>query len=117
MRDLLDSGAHVSSAPTRRSSRSTRCAAIDAAVHRTLDEREAGTPSSGSPWPTRSWHTRPPPPTPLGDERRRGCLLPGYAADLVVLDTDIIAHPERIADAEVVATMLDGRWVHGAPPW
>jgi len=52
-----------------------------------------------------------------GDERRRGCLLPGQAADLVVLDTDIVAHPERIADAEVVATMVDGRWVHGAPPW
>ena len=35
----------------------------------------------------------------------------------VVLDTDIVAHPERIADAGVVATMVDGRWVHGAPPW
>jgi predicted amidohydrolase YtcJ len=35
----------------------------------------------------------------------------------VVLDTDIIAHPDRIPDATVVATMLAGRWVHGRPPW
>jgi len=34
-----------------------------------------------------------------------------------VLDTDIVAHPERIAGAGVVATMLAGRWVHGRPPW
>ena len=53
----------------------------------------------------------------VGEHRRRGLLLPGYAADLVVLDTDIIAHPDRIADAQVVATMLAGRWVHGRPPW
>ena len=33
----------------------------------------------------------------VGEHRRRGLLLPGYAADLVVLDTDIIAHPDRIA--------------------
>jgi predicted amidohydrolase YtcJ len=53
----------------------------------------------------------------VGDERWRGCLLPGYAADLVVLDTDIVRHPDRSREAEVVATMLAGRWVHGAPPW
>jgi len=44
-------------------------------------------------------------------------LLPGYAADLVVLDTDIVAHPDRIAGARVEATMLAGRWVHNRPPW
>jgi len=43
-----------------------------------------------------------------GDERRRGKLLPGYAADLVVLE------PDR---TEVVATMVAGRWVHNPPPW
>jgi predicted amidohydrolase YtcJ len=53
----------------------------------------------------------------VGEHRRRGLLLPGYAADLVVLDTDIIAHPDRISQATVVATMLAGRWVHGRPPW
>ena len=53
----------------------------------------------------------------LGEERRRGCLLPGLDADLVVLDTDIIARPDLIGQARVVATMLRGRWVYGRPPW
>jgi predicted amidohydrolase YtcJ len=48
-----------------------------------------------------------------GDERRRGRLLPGYAADLVVLDRD----PWDDLDAQVVATMVAGRWVHNPPPW
>ena len=47
------------------------------------------------------------------DERRRGTLLPGHAADLVVLDRD----PWDDLDAEVVATMVGGRWVHNPPPW
>ena len=53
----------------------------------------------------------------VGEERARGCLLPGRAADRGGLDTDIVEHPERIADCRVVATMLAGRWVHGRPPW
>ena len=48
-----------------------------------------------------------------GDERRRGKLIPGYAADLVVLDRD----PWDDLDAQVVATMVAGRWVHNPPPW
>jgi predicted amidohydrolase YtcJ len=48
-----------------------------------------------------------------GDERRRGRLLPGYRADLVVLDRD----PWVDLDAEVVATMAGGRWTHNPPPW
>ena len=52
-------------------------------------------------------------PGSRGDERWRGRLLPGYAADLVVLDRD----PWHDLDAEVVATMVAGRWVHNPPPW
>jgi predicted amidohydrolase YtcJ len=48
-----------------------------------------------------------------GDERRRGKLVPGQAADLVVLDRD----PWEDLDAQVVATMVAGRWVHNPPPW
>jgi predicted amidohydrolase YtcJ len=48
-----------------------------------------------------------------GQERFRGRLRPGYAADLVVLDRD----PFEDLDAEVVATMVAGRWVHNPPPW
>jgi predicted amidohydrolase YtcJ len=53
-----------------------------------------------------------------GEERRRGKLLPGFLADLVVLDRDPVACPaEELAEVEVVATMLAGRWVHNPPPW
>jgi predicted amidohydrolase YtcJ len=49
-----------------------------------------------------------------GDERRRGKLLPGYLSDLVVLDRDPL---EDLEGAEVVATMVGGRWVWNPPPW
>jgi predicted amidohydrolase YtcJ len=49
-----------------------------------------------------------------GDGRRRGKLLPGYLADLVVLDRDPL---EDVAEAEVVATMVGGRWTFNPPPW
>ena len=48
------------------------------------------------------------------DERRRGKLLPGYCADLVVLSHDPV---ENLEECEVVATMLGGRWVFNPPPW
>ena len=52
------------------------------------------------------------------DERRRGKLVPGYCADLVVLDRDPVAcPPEELGDVQVVATMLGGVWVHNPPPW
>jgi len=53
-----------------------------------------------------------------GDERRRGRLLPGLLADLVVLDRDPLAMPrDELGELEVVATMVGGRWVHNPPPW
>jgi len=52
------------------------------------------------------------------DERRRGRLLPGYYADLVVLDRDPFAcEPAELREVEVVATMVGGRWTHNPPPW
>jgi predicted amidohydrolase YtcJ len=44
-----------------------------------------------------------------GEEDRRGRLVPGLLADLVVLDRDPLAD---LANARVVATMLGGRWVY-----
>jgi hypothetical protein len=53
-----------------------------------------------------------------GDERRRGRLLPGFLADLVVLDRDPVTCPaDELGELTVVATMVGGRWVHNAPPW
>ena len=40
-------------------------------------------------------------------------LIPGRYADLVVLDRD----PWDDLDAQVVATMVGGRWVYNPPPW
>jgi predicted amidohydrolase YtcJ len=52
------------------------------------------------------------------DERTRGTLLPGRAADLVVLDRDPFAiEPDELPAVQVVATMVAGRWVHNPPPW
>ena len=52
------------------------------------------------------------------DEHRRGKLVPGYLADLVVLDRDPFElQPEELADVQVVATMVGGRWTHNPPPW
>ena len=44
-------------------------------------------------------------------ERRLGRLLPGYVADLVVLERDPVAcPPDEISAIDVVATMVGGRW-------
>jgi hypothetical protein len=52
------------------------------------------------------------------DERVRGTLLPGRAADLVVLNRDPLSiEPDELPEVEVVATMVGGRWVHNPPPW
>jgi predicted amidohydrolase YtcJ len=50
------------------------------------------------------------------DEHRRGKLIPGYLADLVVLDEDPY-ETDDLTSVNVVATMMGGRWTHNAPPW
>jgi predicted amidohydrolase YtcJ len=50
------------------------------------------------------------------DEHRRGKLVPGYLADLVVLDRDPY-ETDDLTSVNVVATMLGGRWTYNAPPW
>jgi hypothetical protein len=50
------------------------------------------------------------------DEHRRGKLLPGYLADLVVLDRDPY-ETHDLTDVCIVATMLGGRWTFNPPPW
>ena len=91
-------------------------AGIHAAVHRRRTAASRGTANS-NPGRRRGARIHRSRRLRGRDERRRGLLLPGYTADLVVLDTDIIAEPERIAEARVEATMLAGRWVHNRPPW
>ncbi len=53
-----------------------------------------------------------------GDERRRGRLLPGFLADLVVLSRDPFTCPvDELDSVAVVSTMVGGRWVFQPPPW
>ena len=116
-RDLLDSGAHVVFGADPPIEELDPLAAIHAAVHRTGDGREPFGPAQRIPVADAvACHTAAA-AYAVGQERARGCLLPGLAADLVVLDTDIVEHPQLIDRAQVVATMLAGRWVHGRPPW
>jgi len=50
-----------------------------------------------------------------GTERERGSLTPGKLADLVILSQDIFEiAPQEILSARVLATVFDGRIVHGS---
>ena len=91
---------------------------IRAGVLRTLDEREPWHPEQAVSVEEALRATTVNPAWLTGDERRRGRLLPGYLADLVVLDRDPVScSPEELAEVGVVATMLGGRWVYNPPPW
>jgi predicted amidohydrolase YtcJ len=93
-------------------------AGIRAGVLRTLDERAAWHPEQAVTLEQALEATILAPAWLAGDERRRGKLVPGFLADLVVLDRDPLAIPvEELAEVQVVATMLGGRWVHNPPPW
>jgi len=112
-KSLLESGAVVANGSDAPIEELDPLAGIRAGVRRSIDERD--------PWHSEqrltvdeafratcvapAWLAR--------DERRRGTLIPGHDADLVVLDRD----PWQDLDAQVVATMVAGRWVHNPPPW
>jgi predicted amidohydrolase YtcJ len=117
VRDLLETGAHVIFGDDAPIEPLRPLRGIAAAVHRTLDERPGWHAEQAVAAADAVMCTTAAAAYALGEERRRGCLLPGYAADLVVLDTDIIRRPASIQSARVVATMVAGRWTHGAPPW
>src|SRR5205823_11480242 len=104
---LLDSGAVVANGSDAPIEELDPLAGIRAAVQRDWHAEQALTVQQAFEASTLA------PAWLAGDERRRGKLLPGYAADLVVLDRDPWEHLE----AQVVATMVAGRWVHNPPPW
>ncbi len=93
-------------------------AGIAAAVLRTIDDRPAWRPEQCLSVEQALVAATVNPAWLTGDERRRGKLLPGYLADLVVLDRDPVAcEPEELREVKVVATMVGGRWVYNPPPW
>jgi predicted amidohydrolase YtcJ len=93
-------------------------AGIAAGVLRTIDERPAWRGEEAVTVEEALHATTVAPAWLAGDERRRGKLLPGFLADLVVLDRDPVTVPaDELREVQVVATMVGGRWVHNPPPW
>jgi predicted amidohydrolase YtcJ len=115
---LLDSGAVVANGSDAPIEELDPLAGIRSGVLRTLDEREAWHPEQAVTVEEALEATILAPAWLAREERTRGKLLPGYLADLVVLDRDPLAiPPEELPEVEVVATMVGGRWVHNPPPW
>jgi predicted amidohydrolase YtcJ len=117
-RSLLESGALLANGSDAPIEELDPLAGIRAGVLRTLDERDGWHPEQAVPVQAALEATTVNPAWLAGDEHRRGKLVPGYLADLVVLDRDPLATPpEELPEVQVVATMLGGRWVHNPPPW
>jgi predicted amidohydrolase YtcJ len=117
-RSLLESGALVANGSDAPVEELDPLAGIAAGVLRSMDDRPAWRPEE-TLTVEQALHATCVAPTFLsGDERRRGRLLPGMLADLVVLDRDpFTVEPQELLDLEVVATMVGGRWTHNPPPW
>jgi predicted amidohydrolase YtcJ len=113
-RSLLDAGAVVANGSDAPIEELDPLAGIRAGVLRTLDERPAWHPEQAVTVADALHSTCVAPAWLAREEHSRGKLLPGYDADLVVLDRDPL---EDLADVQVVATMLAGTWTHNPPPW
>jgi hypothetical protein len=112
-RSLVDSGALVVNGSDAPIEELDPLAGVRAGVRRTKDDRDAWHPEQCLTV-DQAFHATCVAPCYLArDERRRGTLIPGRCADLVVLDRD----PWDDLDAQVVATMVAGRWVYNPPPW
>jgi predicted amidohydrolase YtcJ len=117
-RSLLDAGTVVVNGSDAPIEELDPWAGVVAGVRRTLDDRPAWHPEQAVTVEEALHATTVAPAWLAGEERRRGKLLPGYLADLVVLDRDPFAIPaDELPGVRVVATMVGGRWTHGAPPW
>ncbi len=115
---LLRSGAVVANGSDAPVEELDPLAGIAAGVLRTIDGRAAWRPEEAVTVEEALHATTVAPAWLAGDERRRGKLLPGFLADLVVLDRDPVTVPaDELREVRVVATMVGGRWVHNPPPW
>jgi len=115
---LLGSGAVLANGSDAPVEELDPLAGIAAGVLRTIDGRAAWRPEEAVTVEQALQATTVAPAWLAGDERRRGKLLPGFLADLVVLDRDPVTVPaDELAEVQVVATMVGGRWVHNPPPW
>ena len=117
-RSLWDAGALIANGSDAPIEELDPLAGIRAGVLRALDERRAWHSEQALTVEQALQATTVNPAWLAYDERRRGKLVPGYLADLVVLDRDpVTCPPDELAHVNVVATMFGGRWVHNPPPW
>jgi predicted amidohydrolase YtcJ len=117
-RSLWDSGAVVANGSDAPIEELDPLAGIVAGVLRTLDDRPAWHPEQAVSVEEALVATCVNPAWLAYDQHRRGKLVPGFLADLVVLDRDPVAIPsEELPEVQVVATMVGGRWTHNPPPW
>jgi predicted amidohydrolase YtcJ len=114
-RSLVESGAVVCNGSDAPIEELDPLLGIRCGVTRTWDERPAWRPQEAVTLQQALEATTVNPAWLAGDERRRGKLLPGFFADLVVLSGDPFETP--LEELEVVATMVGGRWTHNPPPW
>ena len=90
---------------------------IVAGVLRTLDERPPWRPEQALTVDAALRATCVEPAWLARDEDRRGTLVPGKLADLVVLDRDPVTCPgEELPELSVVATLMGGRPIHVSEP-
>jgi len=117
-RSLLESGAVLANGSDAPIEELDPLLGIRAGVLRTLDEREAWRAEQALTVEQTLHATTVAPAWLARDEHRRGKLVPGQLADLVVLDRDPLdCEAEELAELQVVATMLGGTWTHNPPPW
>jgi len=117
-RSLLDSGAVVVNGSDAPVEELDPLAGIRAGVLRTIDDRAAWQPDQALTIEQAILASTVTPAWLAGDERRRGRLLPGLLADLVVLSRDpFTCPPGELESVEVVSTMVGGKWVYQPPPW
>jgi len=117
-RSLLESGAVLANGSDAPIEELDPLLGIRAGVLRTLDAREAWRPEQALTVEQALHATTVAPAWLARDEHRRGKLVPGQLADLVVLDRDPLdCEADELAEVEVVATMLGGTWTHNPPPW
>jgi len=117
-RSLADSGALLANGSDAPIEELDPWLGVCAGVRRTIDDRPAWRPEQTVTLERALDATCVAPAWLSCDERRRGRLLPGLLADLVVLDRDPFdLDADALPDVRVVATMVGGRWTHNPPPW
>jgi hypothetical protein len=112
-RSLLDAGTLLANGSDAPVEELDPLQGLVAGVLRTLDERPPWHPGQAVTV-QEALHALTVAPAWLAqDEQRRGRLVPGLLADLVVLDRDPLGcAPEELPEIRVLATMVGGHWTH-----